>query len=99
MIHPVSNMSTTHAIEFIHLTSHAFTYDIVKLCILSQGSLCRNMNSAAGAFMIASPQTLIDAIATEAVKAFRVCTSGSARFQTNRTFELIIHKRLEGFSG
>ena len=92
-------MSTTHAIEFIHLTSHAFTYDIVKLCILSQGSLCRNMNSAAGAFMIASPQTLIDAIATEAVKAFRVCTTISKGVEADWTHTLLVHKSLEGFNG
>ena len=92
-------MSTTHGIEFIHLTYNTFTYDMIKLLIFTQGSFRRNMHSAAGTFIITSLQTLIDAIATEAMKAFRVCTSGSARFQTNRTFELIIHKRLEGFSG
>ena len=82
-----------------NVTSDAFTYDIVKLCILTQGSLCRNMNSAAGAFMIASTQTFIDTIATEAVKAFRVCTSIRARFQTDWTHKLVIHQRLEGFNG
>ena len=92
-------MSTTRAIEFVHLTSPGFTYDMIKLLIFTQGSLRRNMNSAARTFIITSLQTLIDAIATEAVKAFRVCTSSSARVQTNRTFELLIHKRLEGFSG
>jgi len=92
-------MSITHAIECIHLTSHAFTYDIVKLCILTQGSLCRNMNSAAGAFMIASPQTLIDTIVTEAVKAFRVCTSISEGVEADWTHALILHKSLEGFNG
>ena len=92
-------MSTTHGIEFIHLTYNTFTYDMIKLLIFTQGSFRRNINSAAGTFMIASPDTLIDTIATEAVKAFRVCTSISARFQTNRTFELLIHQRLEGFNG
>ena len=93
-------MSTTHGIEFAHITYNAcFTYDMIKLLVFTQGSLCRNMNPAAGTFLIASPDTLIDTIATEAVKALRVCTSVSARFQTNRTFKLLIHQRLEGFNG
>jgi len=57
------------------------------------------MNSAAGAFMIASPQTLIDAIATEAVKAFRVCTSVSEGVEADWTHTLILHQSLEGFNG
>ena len=93
-------MSTTCAIEFIHLTSPPrFTYDMIKLLIFTQGSFRRNMNSAAGTFIITSPDTLIDTIATETVKALRVCTSVSARFQTNRTFKLLIHQRLEGYNG
>ena len=41
-------MSTTHDIE-----SRDFTYDLIKLLIFTQGSLCRNIHSAAGTFVIA----------------------------------------------
>jgi len=57
------------------------------------------MNSAAGAFMIALPQTFIDAIATEAVKAFRVCTSISEGVEADWTHALLLHQSLEGFNG
>jgi len=43
------------------------------------------MNPATWAFIIASPQTLIDAIATEAVTAFRVYTCVSKGVEADWT--------------
>jgi len=64
---------------------HKKTYNIVKLRVFPQSSVCRNMNSAGWAFIVAFPEAFLDTIATEAMKTCWINVRIGAVIQTRDT--------------
>ena len=56
------------------------------------------MNSAAGAFMIAFPQTLLNTMATEPMEAFGINVRLGKMLEADGTLELVPHQSFEEFN-
>jgi len=84
----VSQKSSTSRDELLRTCTSEITYDIIKLRVFTQSSLCRNTNSAAGAFVVTFPEAFLNTIATEAVKAFRAYVCIGKMLQADGTLEI-----------